>query len=423
MHEPDTVKLSARWLGRAGSGIADQALIAGTNFALNILFARWMSVEAYGVFAVTMSCILIITGFQVSLVLDPMTLFGAGKYRPAARAYVRKLGAWHLLACAMVGALVLLLAAFGGLIASPAIEFAFAAALCATVLFAFVRRAIYLQIRPHVALAAAAVQAVTSIGLTLVWYRLAEFSPAHALLVIAAGASAGSVAGWGLSRPRPANTAAETPPPIRMIAEDHWHYGRWAGGTSLVYIGGVFAYPPLIAWMVGLDAAGRFRGVETLFMPVAQLTTALGMVGLPVIVAQRDRLGPALVRSLLLGSAALTVPYAILVVVFAPAIAGYVFANPDYGSDLWLTAAIGTATVMATVQNTAVILLRAIDGPRGEFWSQLAVTAITLTIGIGAGLLAGLDGLVTALVGARTAGLAVALWLLTASMQQRRNAS
>jgi O-antigen/teichoic acid export membrane protein len=302
------------------------------------------------------------------------------------------------------------------------VEFAFAAALCAMVLFAFVRRVIYLQMRPHVALAAAAVQAMTSIGLTLVWHHLGEFSPAHALAVIAAGVGAGSAVGWGLSRPRPADIAAELSPSIRTIGEDHWRYGRWAGGTSLVYIGGVFAYPPLIAWMVGLEAAGRFRAVETLFMPVAQLTTALGMVALPVIVAHRDRLGPALVRSLLLGSAALTLPYAIPVVVFAPAIAGYVFANPGYGSDLWLTASIGTATVIATVQNTAVILLRAIDGPRGEFWSQSAVTAITLTIGVGAGLLAGLDGLVTALVAARFAGLAVVLWLLTASME-RRNAS
>jgi O-antigen/teichoic acid export membrane protein len=422
MNQPDKVILSARWLGRAGFGIADHAVIAGTNFVLNILFARWLTVEGYGLFVVAMSCIAIINGFQVSLVLDPMTVFGAGKYRPTARAYVRRLGGWHIAACAVLGAVVLVLAAFGGLIASPVVEFAFMAALCAMVLFAFVRRAIYLQVRPHVALAAAAVQAVTSIGLTLVWHHFAEFSPAYALAVIAAGAGAGSAVGWGFSRLRPVDIAAESPPPVRMIGEDHWRYGRWAGATSLVYVGGVFAYPPLIAWMVGLEAAGRFRAVETLFMPIAQLTPALGTVALPVIVTHRDRLSPALVRLLLLGSAALTLLYAIPVIVFAPTIAGYLFANPDFGSDLWLTTAIGTATVIATVKNTAVILLRAIDGPRGEFWSQSAVTTMTLTIGVGAGLLAGLDGLVTALVVARVAGLAVALWLLAASIE-RRNAS
>jgi O-antigen/teichoic acid export membrane protein len=421
MGERDTVTLSARWLRHGAFGILDQAVIAGTNFTLNVLFARWMTVETYGLFAVAMSCILIVTGFQVALVLDPMTVFGAGKYRAVAQAYVAQLGRLHVHVFAALGAIVLVVIAFGGLLISPHALVAFAAALCAAMLFAFVRRAIYLQIRPDLAFAAAVAQAVCSIGLALAWHRFGDFSPARAFVVIAAGAGAASMVGWSISRAKPADIRAESPPELRAIGQDHWRYGRWAMGTSLVYIGGIFAYPPLIAWMVGLAAAGRFRAVETLFMPVAQLVTATSTLALPVLVAHRDRLRSGLVRLALLGLAVLALFYAIPMVVFAPAVAGYVFANPAYGSDLWLIAAIGTATVLATVQNAALVLLRAIEQPRGEFWSQLAATAMTFIAGIPAGMLAGLDGLAGVLVAARLAGLIVTLRLLDVYMAARKH--
>ena len=44
------------WSGRAAWAVFDQGLFASSNFALGILFARWVSSEQFGSFAVAQSC-------------------------------------------------------------------------------------------------------------------------------------------------------------------------------------------------------------------------------------------------------------------------------------------------------------------------------------------------------------------------------
>jgi O-antigen/teichoic acid export membrane protein len=345
-----------------------------------------------------------------------MTVFGARKYSAVARAYVHKLGFVQLLAFAAFGGLAVVLFEIGSWPARSHSELAFGVALCSMMLFAFVRRAIYLEIRPHLAVTATAAYAASCIGVALVWHRFADFSPADGLVVFAAGSGMGTVIGWWLSRRKPVHVDSDSLPSVRTMCHDHWQYGRWASGTWLVYTGGISVYPLIIAYMLGFEAAGVFRAIETLFVPVGQLFTALGTLGLPVIVAQRHlrgrQLSGSLVGLVLLGCGAVAVCYTVPVILFAPAIATYVFAKPEYASDVWVTAFIGIATVIAVVQSVVYLLLRSIERPYGEFWSQLSVTGITLTVGIGAGMLAGLTGIAAGLAAARSVGLIVALWLL-----------
>jgi hypothetical protein len=108
--------------------------------------------------------------------------------------------------------------------------------------------------------------------------------------------------------------------------------------------------------------------------------------------------------------------YVVPMVLFGPTIALYVFAKPEYASDWRLFAFIGSAAVLGALQGTACLFLRSLEKPHGEFWSQLSVAVASFTIGLGAGMLAGLDGLAAALVVARGGGLIVALWLLNKEM-------
>ena len=391
MLQNNTTNIITRWLGRTGLAVADQALLSGTTFALNILFARWMSTQEFGVLAVEIACILLVSGVQNALVLEPMTVFGARKYRPVVDAYVRKLGLLQLVVFAVVGGAAFALVEIGSWVASPQGALTFALTLSSMLLFWFVRRTIYLEILPHFALVTTSGYAAACIGLALAAHRLGDVTPANALQVIAAGSGVGSLIGWLLFRGRRrAEAASEAPPSMRALCRDHWRYGRWVAGTAIVNVGSSAAYPLLIAYMLDFQAAGTYRAVETLFAPVGQLITAVSTLALPAIVARSSRNEGAVtrsfVRSALLGSGAIAALYAAPMVLFGPAVALYVFAKPEYGSDWWIIAFIGLAAVLGAMQSAAYLFLRSMERPHGEFWSQLSATAATYTIGIGAAL-------------------------------------
>ena len=413
----NTSEVITRWLGRAGFAVADQAVLSGTTLVLNVLFARWMSTEEFGLLAVEMSCILLLSGIHNALILEPMSVFGAHKYGGVIDAYVRKLGILQFAALVPLLGMTIALVGIDGWLASPQNAFTFGLTLCSMMLFAFVRRSVYLEILPHLALAISTIYAVTCIGLALVAHGFGNFSPANALQVIAVGSGLGSVFGWGLSRGlwRVVRKSGASPTTGELWG-DHWRYGRWILGTTIVYVGSSAAYPPLIASILDLQAAGTYRAIETLFAPVGQLITAVSTLALPAIVAQRggnERApGGSVVGAALLGSGGVAALYVVPMVIFGPAVARFVFAKPEYASDWWIIAFIGLAAVLGAMQSAAYLFLRSIERPHGEFWSQLSVAAATFTIGIGAAKVAGLDGLTAALVMARSFGLVVALRLL-----------
>jgi O-antigen/teichoic acid export membrane protein len=415
-----TSRTIVRWLSRAGFALSDQALLSGTTFVLNLMFARWMSTKEFGVFAVQMSCLIVLSGVQNALVLEPMTIFGAGKYRFAVAGYIAKLGWLQVSVLAIACAAAFVLVEISEWVSSL-VALMFAMTLCAMTLFGFIRKTIYLRVLPHFALIIGATYAATCIGSALVMHWLGDFSPTNGIAVFAAGWIVGGVVGWWLLRShRPKEATSEAPPTMRALCRDHWRYGRWALGTAIAFMGSSAAYPPIIASILSFESAGRYRAIDTLFAPVDQLLRALSTLVLPAIVGRRSREASAVsgrwVRVALLVTGAIAALYVVPMVLFGPTIALYVFAKPEYASDWRIFAFIGSAAVLGAVQGTACLFLRSLERPHGEFWSQLSVAAVSFSIGLGAGMLAGLDGLAGALVIARGSGVIVALWLLNKEM-------
>jgi O-antigen/teichoic acid export membrane protein len=411
----------ARWLGRAGFALSDQALLSGTTFVLNLLCARWMSTQEFGVFAVQMSCMIVLNGVQNALVLEPMTIFGAGKFRSAVDGYIAKLGLLQLFVLATVCVAAFVFIEISPWMVSPLVALTFVVTICAMTLFGFVRKTIYMHVLPHFSLVVSSVSAATSIGLALAVHWFGDFSPIDGLKVYAAGWGMGGVVGWWLLRShRRADVTSEAPPTMRALCSDHWRYGRWALGTAIAFMGSSAAYPPIIASILSFESAGKYRAIDTLFAPVDQLLRALSTLVLPAIVGRRSREASALtdgwVRAALLVSGSVAALYVFPMVLFGPTIALYVFAKPEYATDWRIFAFIGSAAVLGALQSTACLFLRSLERPHAEFWSQLTVAAATFTIGLGAGILAGLDGLAAALVIARGSGVIVALWLLNKEM-------
>jgi hypothetical protein len=70
-----------RSIGKPGWAVIDQALFAFSNFALNLLLARWLSPNEYGIFADDYTALLLIATLHTALLTDPMLEIGPGKYR------------------------------------------------------------------------------------------------------------------------------------------------------------------------------------------------------------------------------------------------------------------------------------------------------------------------------------------------------
>ncbi len=66
---------------RKGSiAILDQAMISGSNFAIGILLARWLSPEGYGTYALTFSIFLLLSQIQQALLLEPQSVLGPSRF-------------------------------------------------------------------------------------------------------------------------------------------------------------------------------------------------------------------------------------------------------------------------------------------------------------------------------------------------------
>src|SRR5574337_1323441 len=84
------------WLSKVFLAVMDQGLISGSNFVMSILLARWLSAEQYGAYALAFSIFLLLSQFYVSLLLEPMAVFGGSTYRYRQQGYLGALLWIHL---------------------------------------------------------------------------------------------------------------------------------------------------------------------------------------------------------------------------------------------------------------------------------------------------------------------------------------
>ncbi len=59
----------------------DQGLFSISNLVLNVLLARWLLPEDYGIFATAFAIFLLVATLHTGLFEEPMLVFGSGKYR------------------------------------------------------------------------------------------------------------------------------------------------------------------------------------------------------------------------------------------------------------------------------------------------------------------------------------------------------
>ena len=269
------------WAKKGSLAVLDQALFAGTNFLVSILLARWLEPAAYGAFSVAYSIFLLLGTLHTALWTEPMMVYGSGRFREAFVAYQRVLIGYHW-RFGVVLALGFLLAATGFGAAGQremALSFLGLAFAAPTVLYLWlVRRGAYVLLEPRLAAYGGASYLVLYLGLALLLLRASFLNEATAFLAMALAALL-AAEGIRLLLKAGADRAVD-PGEIREL---HWGYGRWALLAGMLsWVPGNF-YLLVLPIFSDFRAAGEYKVLSTLIMPVVYFNSSMMQFFLPML--------------------------------------------------------------------------------------------------------------------------------------------
>lgn len=406
-----------RWGTKGGLAILEYGLIAGSNFVLGFLLARWMTPEQYGAYGLGFSIFLLLSFLYQALLLEPMSVYGGSTFRDNLRGYMRTSLKMHNAISVVIFTTFAIAAAVTLVIGkSSALAGALAGLTVAApciFLFWFGRRGFYLRITPGPAAVGAALYFVIVVGGVFVINRMHILSSFSAFLLMGLAAAACGVALLiALRRVLEPSTSV---PDLRETWHKHWSYGKWALGSSIAGWIPNYLYFSVISVFAGIAHAGELRALMNIAGPVLQTYAALSMLFLPYASRVHSKEGKAGAYALTWRFTALfsvgTLVYWAAVIPFRGPILKMLYAG-NYSNVGDYLPYFALETIIWSAGVGASIVLRAMESPRSMFIANCVASAITLVIGIPATKYFALWGVVWSIVLANVAGLAVTLILL-----------
>jgi O-antigen/teichoic acid export membrane protein len=278
------------WLVKSSLAVFEQALIAGSNFLLNVLVARWLTAEQYGAYAVAFAVYMLLVSLYQGLILEPMSVLSASLDEERFRSY---LGSLLRVQVRISAVLTITLAVFvlglfatrpHNLIASPLL--ALVVSLPFILVFWLLRGACYVKRSPQYATQGAFIYSVVMLGGLMVvrhWFQMSGFT-----VFIGMGVSAAAVSCLLLTRLRPNFQSAISD---REQWIEHWNFGRWElSKIGFDWISQNISYT-LTAGFLGMAQVGALKAIMTVFLPLTQSMAALRRLILPHLATVSDRDG------------------------------------------------------------------------------------------------------------------------------------
>ncbi len=398
------------------ASIADQAAFSGTNFALNVLLARWLSGEEYGAFSVTWAIGLIFAALHNALIIEPMMVVGPAEFGSRIASYLKRVTRLNLATVFIMGILAASASFFyRGLAVRDALS-ALGLALPGYLLLMTARREQYITDRPirafylsvgYAALLASGLVVLHSSGMLAAWSA-----------VLVTGLSL-IVAVWALFQRNLPLDFQPSPQTLGEISTAHWHYGKWLFASALLGIGISDLQVLLLSKMVDLPSAGALRALINFILPIGQLFTVLSVYSLPKLVRSMKERGVALGlrRSGLYASCiiAIAITYSVVLValggplehlLYGGRMAAYLYGLP------WLAA----ASLFSGVSIAFTTPLRAAQNSQHALFAGIAATVVGLSSSLFLVPLYALQGALISLVLANGAAAVVVvgtyIWML-----------
>ena len=381
---------------RGSLAIIDQALISGSNFAIGILLARWLAPNQYGSYALTFSIFLLLAQIQQALLLEPQSVLGPAEFSARLPEY---LGALLWL---YMGSALLIVGVLGGLSGglhllanSPGLPRALTGVSIAApfiLLYWLVRGACYVKLASRTALQGSALYC-TVLGIAFfTLHRTQAISPFTAYLLMGFGAATSSA--FLICRLVPSMRFRGSRF-LSQVAKQHWGYGRWALASAAVTWLPWNVYYSVLGHYWGMDAAGDFRAIMNLLLPLGQTLTALSLLAHPIVARKLTHLGDGGVLSqgpeivALYGGGAIV--YWLVILPLRGPLFRLLYGS-HYTNVTYLLPWIAVASVFWFAAFAPPIVLRAIQSPASVFVVYGAASIVTFAIGIPAAAAYGVKG-------------------------------
>jgi O-antigen/teichoic acid export membrane protein len=423
----DTDKMK-RWAGKGTIAVVDQAFISGSNFAVSILLARWSSTQEYGAFALAFALFLLLSQLQQSVLLEPMSVFGASYSGARLKRYYGSLLHMQngmLFAITIPLAIAAIVAPHFG--AGPQLVWALWGVAFASpfvLLFWMARRAFYLEHTPGPAAVGAVVYSIaTLIGLVLV-QRMGALTSFSAFVVMGAAALVTSIGMFRRLRPQFRRKLED----LNFIGEcrQHWRYGGWALAGALALWVPQNIYYAILSGAAGMSAAADIRALINLALPLQRVTVALGLLLLPYtarIYAERGHAGAkSLTRMICYLFSAGSIAYWAFVLLFRNELFQLLY-DGKYSSVRYLLPWLALSSVLNTVISALIVTLRAMRSPASVFYASGASSIVALGIGIPATWFWGIEGVVFSFIVSNVVTLAAAWWMMNRRLDTGQLAS
>jgi O-antigen/teichoic acid export membrane protein len=397
---------SRMWIARGGWALVDQAFFALANVLLNVLLARWLTPAQFGAFAVAYSLFLFFGAIHTALLTEPMLVFGANRYAQQTGAYLQALlkGHWSITIAGsvLIALTALVLRIFNQLDLSQAL-FGLALATPFSLLTWFGRRAVYLLSTPRTAaLASFCYFVLVVLGLiTLVQFNSLSLFSAFTVVGIA-GAFVGL---FMVLRLRKLSPKVDQ---VTSVAKTHWNYGRWAVANALLMWVPLNFFFVVLSIAVSFESSATLKALSNLVLPLLQVNAALATLLLPALTSRANHSEQFnhLVSRALAFFTAMAIAYAGFLAMFGNSLVHSLYGG-KYDSAiglLWLLLLIPIIDGITVVFASAT---RAQERPDRIFWSQLAVTAFVLPVGVVSARSFGLIGAAATIVLGNFLGLVI----------------
>lgn len=408
------MKRYGKWAQKITGAVGDQIIFAVSNFFINVLLARWMTPTEFGAFVVAYSWLLLPQNFYEAILIEPMVIFGSGKYSKMLRSYMGYVFYGHLVVGGLVGLSLIIGALFVYRFDSPLVGSAMlGAGLSAPLVLTrwLTRRPFYITSKPHWAAIGGGIYFVLSVAALLVVrqidvirepvsyclptdpYLCQTLNLAHLLTPFSAmmimgvtGLIASAFLTFFLIRPnwRPQPEGELT---LKNVVKDHWQYGTWASGSRILIWIPSNVYYLVLPLFMSLAESGALRALTNLIQPIYMSMSAITAILMPTFVRTfRSRGKPGVnsrMNKIIYFSLLFTGSYFVVITFFGGWIMSFLY---DGKFDEIVTfpvlitmAAVPLFTGIRTIMDAA---LRAMGGVKHSFISKIIPTVFTLTIGI-----------------------------------------
>jgi O-antigen/teichoic acid export membrane protein len=331
--------------------------------------------EAFGVYSLYFTGILLLSGFQNALVVGPLRILGV---RPAGveasryfRAQVRLQLVLSVILMSVAGITLLVLRP------EPLTTLAFLVCLLLFQLQELARVINLTRMTLRTLLRLDIVTHGLRIGLLLIAMSLGLLSTGAVLLIVAASCAGGlAVAGWG-SLPKKA------PACLRQTSASNWRYGRWLLLESIAYSASTQVYLYLTALWVDTAAVGALSAVLVLMNAVNVILSGVMNHAVPVarqrlLVGGYDPWRRWLVRVGLVLTAGVG-SFGLVASLLAEPMLAFVY-GPAYAASAYLVPIVALQLCVSAFNTVLSAAFRTAEMPHVGFAAKVASTVATLLL-------------------------------------------